>query len=73
MIALTLSIGPVKQMFLAKKCDYFLIHRDGSFEYLQHMFWLRNKTNTFLLHTLMWGLNAPNIASRKEISQIKDN
>ena len=22
-------------------------HRDGSFEYLQHMFWLRNKKNDF--------------------------
>ena len=27
-------------------------HRDGSFEYPQHMFWLRNKKNDFLLCTL---------------------
>ena len=26
--------------------------RDGSFEYPQHMFWLRNKKNNFQLHTL---------------------
>ena len=25
---------------------------DGSFEYPQHMFWLRNKKNNFLVHTL---------------------
>ena len=30
-------------------------HWDGSFEYPQHMFWLRNKTNNFQIHTLIWG------------------
>ena len=30
-------------------------HRDGSFEYLQHISWLRNKKNNFLLCTLIWG------------------
>ena len=30
-------------------------HRDGSFEYPQHMFWLRNKNNNYLLRTLIWG------------------
>ena len=30
-------------------------HRDSSFEYPQHMFWLRNKKNNLLLHTLIWG------------------
>ena len=30
-------------------------HRDGSFEYPQHMFWLRNKKNNFQIHTLIWG------------------
>ena len=30
-------------------------HRDGYFEYPQHMFWLRNKKNNFQLHTLIWG------------------
>ena len=29
-------------------------HRDGSFEYPQHMFWLRNKKNNFQLGTLIW-------------------
>ena len=32
-----------------------LSHRDGSFEYPQHMFWLRNKKNNFQLRTLIWG------------------
>ena len=36
-------------------CSKELSHRDGSFEYPQHMFWLRNKKNNFLLHTLIWG------------------
>ena len=30
-------------------------HRDGSFEYPQHMFWLRNKKNNFLLRTFHCG------------------
>ena len=30
-------------------------HRDSSFEYPQHMFWLRNKKDNFHLHTLIWG------------------
>ena len=30
-------------------------HRDGSFEYPQHMFWLRNKKNNFQLPTLIRG------------------
>ena len=30
-------------------------HRDSSFEYPQHMFWLRNKKSNFHLHTLIWG------------------
>ena len=29
-------------------------HRDGSFEYPQHMFWLKNKNNNFQLRTLIW-------------------
>ena len=36
-------------------CSKELSHRDGSFEYPQHMFWLRNKKNNFLLHTVVWG------------------
>ena len=30
-------------------------HRDDSFKYTQHMFWLRNKKNNDQLHTLIWG------------------
>ena len=30
-------------------------HVDGSFEYPQHMFWLRNKKINFQLYTLIWG------------------
>ena len=59
-------IRPVKQ----KNCDYFLIHqfnmcfgcskepshRDGSFEYPQHMFWLRNKKIIFSYTLLSGGL-----------------
>ena len=30
-------------------------HRDGSFEYPQHMFWLRNKKINFHLRTIIWG------------------
>ena len=61
-------MGLVKQIFKRKiviiflptslnmcfGCSKELSHRDGSFEYPQHMFWLRNKKNNFLLHTLVW-------------------
>ena len=30
-------------------------HWDGSFEYPQHMFWMRNEENRFLTRTLIWG------------------
>ena len=30
-------------------------HRDGSFEYPQHMFWLRDKKNNFQLRSLILG------------------
>ena len=33
-------------------CSKEQSHQDGSFEYPQHMFWLRNKKINFLLHTL---------------------
>ena len=36
-------------------CSKELSHRDGSFGYPQHMFWLRNKNNNFQLHTLTLG------------------
>ena len=29
-------------------------HRDGSFEYPQHMFWWKNKKTNFQLRTLIW-------------------
>ena len=35
-------------------CSKEVSHRDGSFEYPQHMFWLRNKKNSFQLCTLIW-------------------
>ena len=28
-------------------------NRDGSFEYPQHMFWMRNKENRLPIHTLI--------------------
>ena len=36
-------------------CSKELSHRDGSFEYPQHMFWVRNKKNNFQLRTLILG------------------
>ena len=33
-------------------CSKELSQSDGSFEYPQHMFWLRNKKSNFQLHTL---------------------
>ena len=35
-------------------CSKELSHWDGSFEYPQHMFWMRNKENDFPIHTLIW-------------------
>ena len=32
-------------------CSKETSRRDSSFEYPQHMFWLRNKKNNFLVHT----------------------
>ena len=64
-------IGPVKEKCKCKIAIIFLSislnmyfgcskepsHCDGSFEYPQHMFWLRNKKNNFQLHSLIWGLH----------------
>ena len=36
-------------------CSKELSHCDGSFEYPQHIFWLRNKKNNFQLRTFIWG------------------
>ena len=44
-------------------------HRDGSFEYPQHMFWLRNKKkNNFQLLTLIWGPDVPITASVSDLT-----
>ena len=37
------------------ECSKEPSHRDGSIEYPQHMFWLRNKKINFQLRTLIWG------------------
>ena len=67
---LLMNIGPVKQKNSLRKiviiflsislnicfgCSKEPSHREGSFEYPQHMFLLRNKKNNFQLHTLIWG------------------
>ena len=43
-------------------------HRDGSFEYPQHMFWLRNKNNNFQL-LLSGGLLSPDQTAPKETTR----
>ena len=63
------GIGPVKHKNNLRKivisflsislnmcfgCSKEPSHRDTSFEYTQHMFWLRNKKNNFQLPTLIW-------------------
>ena len=35
-------------------CSKELSHCDGTFEYPQHMFWMRNKENSYPIHTLIW-------------------
>ena len=56
-VIIFLSIG----LTMCFGCSKEPSNRDGSFEYPQHMFWLRNKKNNFQLHTLTWrsdiGLN----------------
>ena len=53
-------IWPDKQKFvllirlnMCFGCSKEPFHRDGSFEYPQHLFWLRNKKNNFLLRSLI--------------------
>ena len=43
-------------------------HRDGCFEYQQHMFWWRNKKNNFQSRTLIL-MPGPD-ASHKETSEV---
>ena len=40
-------------------------HREGSFDYLQHMFWMGNKENSFPIGTLIWG-SASHICANKQ-------
>ena len=61
-------IGPDKDRMSTLKCVHFPTlqfkmcfgcskessHWDRSFEYPQHMFWLRNKKNNFQIRTLIW-------------------
>ena len=65
-VFLTINTGLDKQRFSAKNVNIFLptslnicfgcskepSHLDGSLEYPQHMFWLRNKIIKFSLHSL---------------------
>ena len=61
--------GPVKQIFFQHKiaiiflsislnicygCSKEPSHLDGSFEYRQHMLWMRNKEDSFPIHTSIW-------------------
>ena len=46
------------------ECSKEPSHRDGSFEYPQHMFWLRNKKNKFQLLFIIWGLCLYQFSSR---------
>ena len=34
--------------------DERIVSSSSSFEYLQHMFWMRNKENSIPIHTLIW-------------------
>ena len=54
------TLGPVKQTFRAYTCNYFHFHQFkhvfwvlGSFEYPQHMFWLKTLEKLF---SLIWRL-----------------
>ena len=61
-------IGPDKEIYLRKSLIIFLSNDlnvcfgcsnepyewDGSFEYQQHMFCMRNKENNFPIRTLIW-------------------
>ena len=43
---------PISFKYICFGCLKEPSHLDGSFEYPQHMFWLRNKKINFLVHTL---------------------
>ena len=52
------KILSIKLLFIliyhAVECSVEPSHWDGSFEYLQHLFWLRDNKNNFQLHTVIW-------------------
>ena len=59
-------MGPVKQFYREAVtvfisfntcfvCLKELYHQDGCYEYTPNIFWLRNRTNNFLLRTLICG------------------
>ena len=56
--------------FLIQQFKHVLweLKRDSSFEYQQHMFWLRNKKKDFQLHTLIWKIEEikPNVMTWKK-------
>ena len=43
-------------------------HRDGSFEYPQHMFWTRNEENSFQYALLSGGLIYNNVYNRTSLT-----
>ena len=47
-------------------------HRDGSFEYPQHMFWLRNKENNLQLGTLIWRPGGSQVFRRITVQMYKE-
>ena len=46
-------------------------HGDGSFEYPQHTFWLRNKKNNVQFRTLEWGPASKQVLYERVKTQIK--
>ena len=65
--------GPDKEIF-QRKTNYFLTHpfkhvfmvlKDGSFEYPQHMFLLRFKKNNFVSYNLIWRLTEQGFQSHQ--------
>ena len=41
-------------------------HKEGSFEYPQHMFWMENEENNFPIRTLIWG---PDLIKMKKVNK----
>ena len=51
------------------ECSKEPSHRDDSFEYPQHMFWLRNKKKKFSYALLIWGAETENAELRSDSHQ----